>query len=95
MGKGRVFNKLKEDDTKSNQKLPAKTEDQPLAQYKETLYTGTPDPKKGAHAISGQSTWRNVPAIEKNVDIIHIKSANKPANDIDRIVDSIIARKKK
>jgi len=94
MVKGRVFNKLKEKDQERNEKLLIITEDQPITEYRETLYAGSSKPKKEAYAFS-QSMWRNVTAIEKNVDTIHKTNANKRSNDLERVVDRILAKKKK
>ena len=95
MVKGRVFGRLKKSDPESNEKLIANLENQPLAEYKETLYTESSKPKKESYAFSEKTMWRNVSAIEKNVDIIHITKAERSSNEIDRIVDRIIAKKKK
>lgn len=93
--RGRVLNKLKEKIPESNERIIEKMENRPIAEYKETLYTDSYKPKKETYAFSNQTMWRNVQAIEKNVDTIHITNASKPSNDLDKIVDRIIAKKKK
>jgi hypothetical protein len=93
--KGRVLNKLKKKIPESNEKIIEKIENRPITEYKETLYTDSYKPKKETYAFSNQSMWRNIQAIEKNVDTIHITNATKPSNDLDKIVDRIIAKKKK
>jgi hypothetical protein len=93
--KGRLFNKSKEKIPKSEEKTLKKIENKPLTEYKETLYSGSPKSKKEAYAFSNQSMWRDIQAIEKNIDSIHITNAKKPTNELDRVVDMLIAKKKK
>jgi len=95
MVRGRLFGKSKEKNLESTELSITKTENKPLAEYKETFYTDTPKSKKEAYAFSNQRIWRDVQAIEKNIDIIHITRAKKPTNELDRVVDRIIAKKKK
>ena len=95
MVRGRLISKLKKETNESKYITINKKEKKPLAEYKETLYTGTPRSRKEAYAFSNQRIWRDVPAIEKNIDIIHITRAKKPSNELDRVVDRIISKKKK
>jgi hypothetical protein len=93
--KGRVLNKLKERIPQSNEKIIEEIGNRPITEYKETLYTDSYKPKKETYAYSNQTMWRNIQAIERNVDTIHIDNTNKPSNDLEKIVDRIIAKKKK
>jgi predicted HAD superfamily phosphohydrolase YqeG len=93
--KWRVFRKSKKEIPNSKELIITKNDDKPLTEYKETLYTDYPKSKKQAYAFSNQTSWRDVQAIEKNIDIIHITNAEKPTNELDKIVDRIIAKKKK
>jgi hypothetical protein len=95
MVRGRLFSKSKKENIESKYTTINDIEKKPLAEYKETLYTGAPKCKKEAYAFSNQRIWRDVQTIEKNIDIIHITRAKKPVNDLDRVVDRIIAKKKK
>jgi hypothetical protein len=90
-----LFNKLKEKTPKSKKTLITKSENRPLAEYKETLYTGSPKSKQEAYAFSNQRTWRDIQTIEKNIDNIHITNARKPLNELDKVVDRLIEKKKK
>jgi hypothetical protein len=92
--KGKLFSKSKEIPEPEEIKL-TKLEYKPLAEYKETLYSGTPKSKKEAYAFSNQRMWRDIQSIEKNIDSIHITNAKKPTNELDKVVDRLIAKKKK
>ena len=95
MVKRRVLSKLKEKAPESNEELLVKTENKPLVEYKETLYSDNAKPKKEEHSYSNQIIYRDIYSIEKNVDNIHIASAKKPSNELDRVVDRLLAKKKK
>ena len=95
MVKKRLLNKFKEKTTESKEKLITKTEDKPLTEYKEILYSSNSKSKKEAYAFSDQRMWRDIQAIEKNVDNIHINLAKKPSSELERIVDRLIEKKKK
>jgi len=95
MVRGRLLGKSKKETIESKYTTIDNIEKKPLAEYKETLYTGAPRSKKEAYAFSDQRIWRDVQAIEKNIDVIHITKANKSTNELDRVVDRIIAKKKK
>lgn len=73
-------------------------EDKPIAEYRETLETGTKASKTTTvktTSPSEQRIWRDVDAIEENVDNINIKKAKKPITDVDKKVDGIIEKRKK
>jgi len=95
MVRGRLISKSKKKIIESKYTAKNDEEKKPLAEYKETFHTGVPASKKEAYAFSNQRIWRDVQTIEKNVDIIHITRAKKPTNELDRVVDRIIAKKKK
>lgn len=102
MPKWKLFSKLKAKDEKTvepeatiNEEEIIETvviqEDQPLAEHHETLvseeYATT---KEKTKPTSGQSIWRNVDSIEKNVDSLHIETATKPHSEVEKTVDSLI-----
>ncbi len=68
-------------------------DDQPLAEHQETLYTGVSTSKKGTAASSDQRIWRDVDAIEENIDTLHITKARKPHSEIEKTVDKIIGKR--
>jgi len=75
-------------------------EDQPLAEYHETLHSGVSTSKKGKSkkqrkTKSDQRIWRNVDSIEEKVDNLHITRAKKPVTELDKTVDKLISKKKK
>jgi hypothetical protein len=90
-----LFKKSKEKTPKLKETLITKSENRPLAEYKETLYTGNPKLKQEVYAFSNQKIWRDIQTIEKNIDNIHITTARKPSNELDRVVDRLIEKKKK
>jgi hypothetical protein len=71
-------------------------DDKPLAEYTETLYTGTNSSKKTSSEGSSneQRYWRDVDSIEKKVDKIHITQAQKPKTSVDKTVDLLIEKNK-
>lgn len=95
MVKEKLFNRFKKIDPENKEIMKTKTQDVPLAEYKETLYTSDTKSKKQAYAFSNQIIWRDIQKIEKNVDMIHITSAKKPSNELDKVIDRLIAKKKK
>ena len=64
-----------------------------LDEYSETLET-TSKSKKTENP-KNEHVWRNVEAIEENVDNIHIKNAKKPSSEVEKRVDTIIEKTKK
>ncbi|KYK21952.1 hypothetical protein AYK24_02815 [Thermoplasmatales archaeon SG8-52-4] len=72
-----------------------KRDDQPLAEYSETLETGVPTSKKGKSTKSTkQRLWRDFDLIEEKIDNLHISRAQKPITEIDKKVDSIVSKVK-
>ena len=72
--------------------------DEPIAEYHETLETGTITSKTTTVKTttpSEQRIWRDVDAIEETIDNIHIKKEKKPVTELDKKVDSIIEKRKK
>jgi hypothetical protein len=70
-------------------------DDQPLAEYSETLETGVPTSKKGKSPRSTKERlWRDFDLIEEKIDNLHISRAQKPVTTIDKKVDSIISKVK-
>lgn len=91
MARWRLFGKPKEVDV-TEEKLE---ENKPHAEHRETLYTGVSASKRaGTTTSSDQRVWRNVDAIEKEVDDIHI-TKSKSSSDVDKTVDKLITKRKK
>jgi hypothetical protein len=107
MTKWSLFRKSKsEEETKELEKIeetPTKeiieirTEEEPLAEYNETLQTGKPSSKKpnSKSLLSEQRHWRDINSIENKVDNIHKTRAEKPMTEVDRTVDKLIEKRKK
>jgi hypothetical protein len=76
---------------------PTENEDEPLDEYHETLHTGTTKKQttQTHKTPSNQRLWRDVDAIEENVDNIHMRKANKPVTNLDKTVDKLIEKRKK
>ena len=71
---------------------------EPIAEYHETLQTGTTTSKTTTVKTttpSEQRIWRDVDAIEENIDNIHMQKAKKPVTELDKKVDGIIEKRKK
>jgi len=73
---------------------------QKLAEHHDTLQTSNSTLKKGSSSKNNvynanQRVWRNVPAIEKNIDNLHFKSSSVLTSGLDRKVDYIIKKKEK
>ena len=79
-----------EETTKEEQE----TGEKPLAEYRETLQTGSKT-KKTSKPISNQIVWRDVNTIEKNIDNLHITRAQKPVTQLDKTVDRLLEKRKK
>lgn len=87
-------NKIVETDVISEEESKIK-DDQPLAEYSETLETGVPTSKKGKSTKSTkQRLWRDFDLIEEKIDNLHISRAQKPITTIDKKVDGIISKVK-
>ena len=109
MARWKLFGRAKKED--STQKEEGNTEisiessqeekevgEKPIAEYRETLETGTTTSKTTkvkTTTPSEQRIWRDVDAIEENVDYIHIKKAKKTVTDLDKKVDGLIEKRKK
>lgn len=92
MARWRLFGKPKEVDVTEEKKT---VEDEPLAEHRETLYTGVSTSKKTrATASSDQRIWRDVGAVEREIDGLHI-TKSKSSSDVDKTVDKLIAKRKK
>ena len=72
-------------------------ENQPLAEYHETLHTGKPAASKSSlsGSSSDQRIWRDVKAIEENIDNMRISKSRTPNSKFDKKVDQIIKKKEK
>jgi len=79
-------------DKKSNKKEEDKTENKPLAEYRETIESSTEEEIK---AIKSQKKWRDVESIEKKVDTLHIIRVGKTGSEVDKTVDRLIKKNKK
>lgn len=74
--------------------MQSDTEQEPeeptLAEHHETLYSKGTIPKK---ETINQTNWRDVNAIEENVD--SLRKSKKPVSNLDKKVDKILSKKKK
>ena len=102
MVRWRLFGRQKEKETTQTEEKLEEVEvepileeqDEPLAEYSETLYTEDSRPKKSKGQVDySQKTWRNVDLIEEKVDTLHITRAQKPTTDVAKKVDRIISEK--
>ena len=101
-----IFKKNKKDDKESDKEEQTaeetveitEFEEEPqedneiLAEYSETINTTSKTEKQTS---ANEHLWRNVDAIEENIDNIHLKKARKPSNQIEKRVDTIIEKTKK
>ena len=84
---------INEPNEKVEEEVTAQEEEQPLTEYKETLYTGVYTSKKGEKQVSSdQRIWRDINSIEKNIDNLHLKEAKKPITELEKKVDLIISK---
>lgn len=76
--------------------ISIETEQEPekptLAEHHETLYTKRETPKKES---INQTTWRDVNAIEGNVDNLRMSKTKEPVSELDKKVDKILSKRKK
>lgn len=106
MSKWKIFNKSKSkvdkipepettETSESDKPVENKenTDNQPIAEYHDTVYTEEYRAKKRKEAVNNQQVWRNVDAIEKKVDILHITRAQKPVSELDKKVDKLIEKR--
>jgi len=94
-------NEKKEEQNKEMQVEEKQVAEEPvetevIAEYNETLET-TSKNKKSQKKVTPKDEyiWRDVDAIEENIDNLHIKTAKKPSNKLDKKVDTIIEKTKK
>jgi len=72
---------------------------EPLAEYYETLQTGKTSIRNESSLIrkenisSEQRIWRDVQAIEENIDGIKIEDIKTPTSDLNSKVDRLLERK--
>ena len=106
MAKWKLFSKSKEEDTAQPEEKTINTsekteemQDKPIAEYHETLDTRTQTKSKTrtvkASSPSEQRVWRDVDAIEENIDTLHIRKAERPITDVDKKVDKLIEKRKR
>ena len=102
MARWKLFGRAKKEDITQNHEDSTKksTGKKPIAEYHETLETGKITKSKTTTTVktrmpSEQRIWRDVDAIEENVDNIHIRDAKKPVSDLDKKVDGLIEKRKK
>lgn len=95
------FNNYSSMETNENLVFEKEITTQPVVDYHETLQTKKSGSRKNSsddgYAISSsdQRLWRDVRAIEKKVDNIHINKSNKPTSELQKKVDKIIKKKEK
>jgi len=88
---------IEEDLEEDEETTPTENEDETLDEYHETLHTdNTKKQTTQTHTLSSnQRLWRDVDAIEENIDNIHMRKANKPVTNLDKTVDKLIEKRKK
>jgi len=82
-------------EAEENLTFEKETEDQPIVDYHETLQTKDSAHKEYTGSSSDQRIWRNVRAIEKNIDKINTSKSRKPTSELEKKVDNIIKKKEK
>ncbi len=108
MARWSLFNKSK---SKQEEQMPeeeiqeetaetTESEKAPLAQHTETLYAEGSGSKKSSSqkikpTIGNQQIWRDMNAIEENVDNLHKKKTTVPSSELDRTVDKLLAKRKR
>ena len=78
-----------------NKNEECQTEDKPLAEYSETIESSSESKKSKNKKSKTMTRWRDVDAIEKKVDTLHIIRAGKPSSRVDKTVDKLIEKRKK
>jgi len=70
--------------------------DGPIAEYHETLHTGTTTSKSSSNTASDseQRRWRDVDSIEEDIDTLHVKKTKVPVTELDKKVDKILEKNK-
>ena len=101
MPKWKLFrrSKSKEEETESEEsaqiEIQHEPEEQPEAEYHETLYSDDTPSKKGKknrEKTIQRSPWRDVKGIEEKIDDLHVSRAKKPSTEIDKRIDRITSR---
>jgi hypothetical protein len=116
MSKWKLFgsSKSKEEEETENKELTANSEEipetseddesesdvEPLAEYKETVYSSNSKSKKSSsgkeeNPYSDQVVWRDVRAVEENIDNLHISKSRKPVSELDKKVDRLVRKNKR
>jgi hypothetical protein len=107
MIKWKIFNKSKDEKIQEETQVEPETvtvkEEPPLTEYNETLYSKDTKQKekiktqKTKNPPANQRVWRDVDAIEENIDNLEKKPKTKRFSDsnIQSSVDRIISKRKK
>lgn len=87
-----------EEKPKTSNELEADFE--PLADYNETLYSQNSKSKKSSSKKADntpvdQIIWRDLKAIEENIDNLHTTDSRRPVSELDKKVDKLIDKSKK
>lgn len=88
-------------ETEDSSYIEKEQENQPLAEYHETLHTGKPASSKSSSgdkysgSSSDQRIWRDVKAIEENIDNMHISTSRKPTSTFDKRIDRLVKKREK
>jgi len=96
MSRWKLFGRSKLKEEITDVEMDQELEDQPLAEYHETLQTDVFTSKKGkTSAPSDQRIWRDVNSIEERIDNLHKINAQKPASEVEKTVDRLLEKKRK
>ena len=103
MSNWKIFSKNKEkieetnepEETQADEPILEEATEQEEVTYSETLNTSSSSSKNKKELPAEQRSWRNVEEIEKNVDNIHIRRAQRPVTDLDRTVERVLEKRKK
>lgn len=108
MARWSLFNKSKakseeqsvEEDVPEEFVEETESEKEPLAQHTEILYEKGSGSKKSSSqktriSASDQRIWRDVDAIEENIDHIDKKKTTSSSSEIDRTVDRLLSKRKR
>lgn len=82
-------------ETDENLSFEKETTDQNIADYHETLQTRDTSGQGYTSYPSDQRYWRDVRAIEKKIDTLHLNKSDKPTSELEKKVDRIIKKKEK
>jgi len=94
------FNENTTMETENKQEVETPTDkkdDKPLAEHHDTIHAGKRGSKKGKSGTSSsdQRVWRDINAIEENIDNMHVSKSSTPPSEFDKKVDKIIKKKDK